>query len=478
MKRKLINKERLFIIIVFFLSSICLSLLFQESSYKSLFLFLTILIWGVSIFYTRSISFSSFLYILFVLPFNVTLQLPHSVHILGTEILLSSPFVAGIYVNYLVPTVSILDVGVSLFLSSVIVEKGIYVYWRLLKNWKNGVLIFFIILIAQALMLSSFLSLFNSIRLFLYILFVITIVVEFNKKFSPKTYSSVLLIFLSNTIIQGVISMIQFTRGSSLGMNFIGESQVVTGMQGSSFLELGGQLFLRGYGTFPHPNLLAGYLLLCILVGILFFERQKILSTILIIFSFIVLLFTFSRVSILLAGIFFLAIFMKKIISKKYILSSFIPSLLFERFMNLLNNGDSGLNDRILLLKKSFEIFKDNWFLGVGIGNFVKSMEKLIPRTARGIPLLQPVHNIFILAISELGSIGFLSMVYVFFYLCISSIKRWNLIKSLVVLYVLIIGSFDHYLFSLPQGLMIFSLLLIILCLDHLDDDKEDVEEN
>lgn len=478
MERKFINKERVFIIIIFFLSSICLSLLFQESSYKSLFLFLTILIWGVSIFYTRSISLSSFLYILFVLPLNVTLQLPHSVHILGTEVLLSTPFVSGIYVNYLVPTVSILDISVLLFLASVVVENGISVYWRLLKNWKNGVLIFFIILITQALMLSSFLSLFNSIRLFLYILFVITIVVEFKKKFSPKTYSSVLLIFLSNTIVQGVISMIQFTRGSSLGMNFIGESQVVTGMQGSSFLELGGQLFLRGYGTFPHPNLLAGYLLLCILVGILFFERQKILSTILIIFSFVILLFTFSRVSILLAGIFFLAIFMKKIIKKKYILSSFVPTLLFERFMNLFNNGDSGLNDRILLLKKSFESLKDNWFLGVGVGNFVKSMEKMIPRTARGIPLLQPVHNIFVLAISELGSIGFLSFVYVLFYFCISSIKRWNLIKSLVVLYILIIGSFDHYLFSLPQGLMIFSLLLIILCLDHLYDDKEDIKKN
>jgi len=478
MERKIINKEKVFIITVFILSSMCLSFLLRESLHKSLFLFLTILIWIVSTFYTKSISFSSLLYILFVLPFNVTLQLPYSVHILGTEVLLSTPFIAGIYVNYLIPTVSILDIAILLLLASVVVENSFSFYWKMIKDWRNGIIILFVVLITQALILNNFLSLFNSIRLFLYILFFITVIVKFKRKVSSKVYSTILLVFLFNTIIQGVISIIQFSRGASLGMNSIGESQVVAGMQGSSFLELGGQLFLRGYGTFPHPNLLAGYLLLSILVGILFFTKNKILPTILIIFSFIALLFTFTRVSILLAGIFFLVIFVKKIIGKRYILSSFLPTLLLERFMNLFSNRDSGLNDRVLLFKKSFEILKENWFLGVGIGNFVKSMEKVIPRTARGIPLLQPVHNIFLLSISELGSIGFLSLVYVFFYFCMSNIKKWNLIRSLVILYILIIGSFDHYLFSLPQGLMIFSLLLVILCLDHLYNDKENVEKN
>jgi hypothetical protein len=461
-----LDKRTIFVIFIFIVLFGVGFFLTEQSLEKSFFILFSLLLWLLIFLLKRDLVLASLLYILIVLPFNITLQVPGSVEIFNTEILLSSPFVSGIYVNYLVPTISILDIGLTLFLLSVTLERGFKFYTNILRDWRNGVLILIVFLILQNIFLNNFLAVLNSVRLVGVILSIYSTITIFKGRYLKYFISALGVIFIVNTVIQGIIGIKQFLGGSSLGLLFLGESQVVSGMQGSSFIELGGQLFLRAYGTFPHPNVLAGYLILSVVIGIILWRENRFISVLLILLSSVSLIFTFSRICILLLFLICAIFILKSLFKGREIFFSFSPLLFLERFTNVFVGGDSGWQDRINLLRSSWEVVKRNWFLGVGIGNYVKAMEDFVPRTKKGILLTQPVHNVLMLILSEIGVIGLMIYIYTFLSLIILNVKRWNYLKILVLLSILIIGSFDHYLFSLPQGLIIFLLFIVIVCMD------------
>jgi O-antigen ligase len=260
------------------------------------------------------------------------------------------------------------------------------------------------------------------------------------------------------------VALLQFSGGSSLGLLFLGESQVVSGMMGSSFLNLNGSLYLRGYGTFPHPNIFAGWLVSNILLGWFLFEnmkRKRDYSIILMGLSSLVLVLTFSRISFLVCAVIWLAFFIKVFFNVKRLKNFAFLGLMSERFFNLFTGGDTSWSDRVGLMKASFNIIKENLLTGVGLGKFVANMGESVPRSENGILLLQPVHNIFLLIVSEIGLVGFglfSALLYFFF-----KNREWSLRLVIGVVSVFIIGMFDHYLFSLPQGLGMFMLYLMLI---------------
>jgi O-antigen ligase len=149
---------------------------------------------------------------------------------------------------------------------------------------------------------------------------------------------------------------------------------------------------------------------------------------------------------------------------KKHRIYSFVPILIVERFGNLLTSDDTSLRDRINLAKSSFQVIKNNLIMGTGLGNFTSAM-KDIPTTVSGVLLIQPVHNVLLLMISEMGILGTLIYLSIWVKLIIKNIGKMNIFKWLIVIVLLVMGSFDHYLFSLPQGLCIGGLLMCLLLL-------------
>jgi len=181
----------------------------------------------------------------------------------------------------------------------------------------------------------------------------------------------------------------------------------------------------------------------------------------LIILSGIFVTLTFSRISILLVlGIVFVTLIYKLIKGKLF---SFAPLLLVERFTNLISGNDTSWTDRVNLVKSSLSVIKNNLFFGTGLGNFTKGMENYIPNTVNGVLLIQPVHNVLLLMIAELGIVGSLLYVLLLGKVLVSNISKMNWFKWLVVLVLIVIGCFDHYLFSLPQGMVIGGILLLLL---------------
>lgn len=444
----------------FIISTLIASLLIpllSESWEKVLAILSILLIWNILGFLFKDFLKSSLLILFLILPFNITYQLPYS--FLGIQ--LAEPFVDGVIVNYLVPTLSILDIGILLLLLPLIFRGLIDLKWKGF-SFLRVFSLFAIYLIVQSISKGSFLSLLNSFRLLLYVFTFYNLFKSIKSIINQKILTSLLIGSILLVLFQGVVALLQFSGGTSLGLSLLGESQVVSGMKGSSFLTLNNQLFLRGYGTFPHPNVFGGWLIFNIFLGWFLFDnmnRKRDYSVLLMFLSSLILILTFSRISFLVCGVIWVPFIIKTFVNAKRIKNFAFVGLISERLTNLFTGGDSSWSDRVKLLKSSFQIIRDNLLTGVGLGNFVKSMGGNVPRGSNGILLLQPVHNIFLLLISEIGLIGFSlfgTLLYFFF-----KDKKWDLRFIMCLVSILIIGMFDHYMVSLPQGLVILLLLLI-----------------
>jgi putative inorganic carbon (HCO3(-)) transporter len=401
---------------------------------------------------------ASVLTLLLMLPFNITYQLPYS--ILGIQ--LAEPFVDGVIVNYLIPTISILDLGVILLLLSLLVGKKIELRFKGFSFLKIFVM-FGIYLTILSIFKGGFLSILNSFRILLYIFTFYSILKNIKEIFNQRINTYILLGAIALVVFQGVLAFSQFRGGTSLGLTFLGESQVVSGMMGSSFLNLDGSLYLRGYGTFPHPNVFAGWLILNILLGWYLFDnmnRRRDISIALMVMSSLSLVLTFSRIAFLVCTIIWIAFLIKVFFNSRRLKTYSFLGLMSERLSNLFTGGDTSWGDRVGLMESSFSVIRENMLTGVGLGRFIPNMGDTVPRSGSGILLLQPVHNIFLLFISEIGLIGFTlfsTLLYFFF-----KKREWSLRFIIGLIAILIIGMFDHYLLSLPQGLAVFLLILVI----------------
>lgn len=432
--------------------------LFVDNPLKASVILMVLFIWNILGILLKDFVKSSIILLLLTLPFNLTYQLPYSIQ----NFQLTNPFVNGVIVNYLIPTISIVDLSVLFLLLSFLLNKKISLEWKGFSFLKIFT-IFGGYLILQSILKGNFLSVFNSFRILLYVFTFFNVLKHKKEIFDQQFLKYLLFGSILLVLFQGVVALLQFSGGTSLGLSFLGESHVVSGMNGSSFLELKDALYLRGYGTFPHPNLLGGWLIFNIVFGWYLFDnmqRKRDYSIILMLISSIVLVLTFSRISYLVCGIiwgsFLIKVLVKNNRNKNFV---FLP-LVTERIANLFTGGDTSWSDRLALIQSSIDIIKKNMLSGVGLGEFVSNMGDMVPRTSSGILLLQPVHNLFLLILSEIGLIGsvlFTALLYFFF-----KNRKWDLrlIVSLIVIFI--IGMFDHYLFNLPQGLVLFFMIMVL----------------
>ncbi len=481
LKGILVKKDIPFYVLLLLLF-LMLTPLFFESIGRCLILLLLLLIFLLFYLFTKDILYSFLVFLLLSLPFNITYQIPQ-IFLEKLNFLYSSSYVNGILVNYLVPTLSILDMGVVIFLLNFLLMGKIPTIQKVFLKYKLAIFLFSIALLLQNIFLHNILVLLTSFRFLLYLVTFLVVIEKLKDsnifKIQKKSFTLSLLLFFS-VLVQGIIGLLQFKGGVSLGLRFLGESQVVAGMIGTSFVTLDGEIFLRMYGTFPHPNLLAGFFLLSFFISILllrnFEGKWKAFSLLTILLITVFVPFTFSRIAIFLFGIslfVFLIQFLLPRVKKSFL--SFSPIYLLYRFTDILRDGNESLRDRTNLAKSSFAIIKENFWTGTGLGNFVGEMGESIPRTGKGILLLQPVHNIFLLLFSELGVFTFLSLGYLLFEIMRKNIKRITVYGLLVIFSLGIIGSFDHYLVSLPQGLMMFWLFIFLLLSEskYLNKDKQ-----
>ena len=112
-------------------------------------------------------------------------------------------------------------------------------------------------------------------------------------------------------------------------------------------------------------------------------------------------------------------------------LTAYQTSPLFERRANLaikeVVNYDieyvvgnqfvnSSVGARILFAANSWEIIKENPLLGVGTGDFPSEYKKISEILSPGGPYITNPHNMYILVLTQLGVVGLLSMLSIFYF--------------------------------------------------------------
>ena len=293
---------------------------------------------------------------------------------------------------------------------------------------------------------------------------------------------------VSSALLQSFLGIAQFFTKKSIGLRFLGEGALGLQIGGSSTFWAGAEKYLRAYGTTPHPNILAAFLFLAlVLLAYLFFKqtdkkniKQIVLYEIALAVLTLGFLLTFSRTALfwgililLILGLWMARKF--KTFGAKIFLSSFLAFIflsvliiwqpLFTRAN--ISVSEDAFTQRVLYIETASKMIGDNPFLGVGMGGFTLSMQKplqdLIGSKDVQPWIYQPVHNIYLLAISEVGLFGFLAfagLILFVFWSLRKNLKDFSNPYLIILIGFLFFGLTDHYLWSLQTGRLMLWVVL------------------
>ncbi|MFA6381953.1 MAG: O-antigen ligase family protein [Candidatus Buchananbacteria bacterium] len=307
--------------------------------------------------------------------------------------------------------------------------------------------------------------------------------------------------WVASAAIQGVFGIWQFFSQYVFPNKWLGLAEHLPNVGGSIILQTDSERWLRAYGSFPHPNILGGFLA----IGLLFlfylaFIAQKSRQRFFVLAGLVciapALFFSFSR-SAWLALIFSLIalglviyqkrdLVLKKIFLKISLLIFIIFAVLGTIFWAPLITRISGEQDlevasiylRVAFTQQAWQLISANPWQGTGIGNYTLGVFEKINAGWPGY-YYQPVHNIYFLVLAELGIFGALVFGLMLVLLVYQLVKHAGasrparlgeagdsrrplriIIVLLCLFLVLFISLVDHYFWTLWTGVMIFWIIL------------------
>ena len=277
-------------------------------------------------------------------------------------------------------------------------------------------------------------------------------------------------------VITGCLAVAQFIFQADLGpLWWIGERPLSVGMPGIAKTIINGKLLLRPYATFPHPNAMAGFVLVVLALSLSIKEKTgktSLFKKLFLGLGAITIFISFSR-SAWLALVCLIICRLgsplvhryKKFLKAIYVLIV-IVLLGFGYFIYQLNLfGSEAFAQRWYLAKVACELFLSSPFVGIGLNNFVVKLP--LYWQPGQVFLLQPVHNLFLLLLSETGLAGVAIVIYLL--LKIVSLRqqaktnKTDLTLPVVFGLVIILGMTDHYWFTLQQNMLLLTVLLGLL---------------
>ncbi len=377
-------------------------------------------------------------------------------------------FINGLRIDYLSPTLYLTDIVILLIFIFSIKELLV----KIQKKYFSVFLLFISLLLTGILISKNPGAGIYGLIKFLEFSFLF---VYISLRKSEIRESLIVFLVSLSVIYESLISIFQYFNSGSLNgiFYFFGERFYNAQTPGIANVSINGELFLRPYGTFSHPNVLAAFLVLYMSVIMFFLLRKakgflKVFLIATIILGTTSLLFTFSRTGIL-SWVLVLFLSFANAFLKKYKNFTRNFSLFVLLFISLLmifyfplsqrifnfNLTDQSITQRETLINESFKMISNYPLLGVGVNNFLNNLHN------NSLPyLLQPVHNIYLLVFAETGILGFLFLI-LFILILLKKIYIHHSFESLVILMViLLMSSFDHYFLTIQQGQILFAFFL------------------
>ena len=378
-------------------------------------------------------------------------------------------YVDGILVDYLIPTVYLTDVLIWGLLGFWVFREVKGFSFRKLRftildrrslassdNLRFAVLFFFI-LVSGLLILSAQnqpAAVYKWLKLVEYIFFAFYVSKHVDLKRDVFTIVKTLSI---GVLFQSVLAILQwFKQGSVFGYWFLGENEYTVSTSGIAVFDFLGSKKVRSYGTFPHPNVLGGYL--AVVLPWVFYKgikeikevKEKRFYFLTFALGMAALFLSFSRSAWVVGGLGVFSLFF--ISSSPHLITpSFLTSLSFLR--------------RAELNWIALEMFKDHPLFGVGLNNFTVVMGEY-GKVSGWIRFLQPVHNVYLLIAAETGLLGlaaFLLLLITSYHLLVTKAQRLGTLRPLLLIsltQIVLLCFVDHYFWTLQQTSLLLWLLI------------------
>ncbi|MDO8470121.1 MAG: O-antigen ligase family protein [bacterium] len=286
--------------------------------------------------------------------------------------------------------------------------------------------------------------------------------------------------FGASAVVQALIGLAQFYRGRSLGLAFLGESVVGETTKNVARVVIEGARHLRAYGTLPHANILAAFLitgLIALAASIVWNASERrwgraALSGAGFLAVAAGLVVTFSRsgwivaavgiVGLLIMGITVramrrgIAVFAGVLVLTTGIVWAGLGWAIAPRAD--LSATEPSVAHRWIYDQVGVKTILERPF-GVGIGN--QLIEGVADRRyqLRGLTNpweWQPIHNLYLMVGAELGVAGL--VIFFIFLLWVFAVRKspddpfTNRVAALVLFSLLVFGLFDHFLWDLQAG--------------------------
>lgn len=274
--------------------------------------------------------------------------------------------------------------------------------------------------------------------------------------------------------VQGVVAVEQFFVQSVPASTWLGMAAQSADRLGASVVELSDGRWLRAYGTFPHPNILAGFLAVGLLLAAAWYvARYQYLDRVAALacgaLAAVGLVLTFSRTGMAATGLGLLtALLVASRGSARWPLARFVSftalvlaaaaALVLPQALTRATGAGRlelrSLQERADLAHQACLLAGQRWLGGVGIGNATVATQRLDP----GQPgwAYQPAHDVWLAVTVELGVLGALALAGLVVSLAwrASAQRAWVGVGLLAALAVA--ASFDHYVWTLYPGIMLW----------------------
>lgn len=382
----------------------------------------------------------------------------------------------GIRVDYLAPKIYLTDLLILsilvLWLIEILVErekinKNLKKYGRICLYVLSGVVVFiFVNIFFSSHREVNILKWVKIFELGLLSLYIATSNINYKRWFLKPLILSV--IFFS------ILALLQFMNQRTLGgiMYYFGEREFNSETPGIALVNVAGRSYMRSYSTFGHPNALAGYLLVVIILVVDSIRRKIYLSKLIYAalgLSLVGLLLTFSKTVIVTLFILIVLLFIteRMDLSKRKLFSGLLllitvlslsSPIIYKNVFKLNILISENIINRVELSSLSAELLKSSPIIGIGLNNFITSIPELSTRYSISW-WLQPVHNITLLVVTATGLFGLITFVFVIYKAIINAVK-YNGVFAWALIAILLTGLLDHYWLTLQQNMILMFIVL------------------
>jgi len=291
-------------------------------------------------------------------------------------------------------------------------------------------------------------------------------------------------------VVQSLLGLWQVAVQSVYGSKWLGMAAQQASDVGVSVVGSDSARWLRAYGSLPHPNMLGGFLALALVCSVILYvtahhRRQRAgvaFGAAAMLLNSVGLVATFSRsgwlaafVGLAILGVWTLARYHRQgaaVFAKALIVIALGASLaggalygqLHTRVMATDRLEVNSLTERARYQRDAWRIINNNWLFGVGIKNYGLALYEI--DSERSVYEYEPVHNVFLLIWAEVGAVGFVCFLVLLFYCFFVAWQKKNFASMSLFAVLVVLIFFDHWLWSLHFGVLLFWGILGVVLLD------------